>query len=285
MTDLRSDVSLRAAMLPQERGVYGLELRESTDSPNHIRFRGRASTVEEPYVVRDAFGEFTETMAKGAFDKTIAEGDIRLLMEHQGSPLARTRAGTLELSTSPHLDVNAPGLDLRNPKVQELRSAVERRDLDGMSIGFMPIRQEWNTDYTEVRVIEARLSEVSVVGNPVNANTSAALRAHLMNADLHDERDIKAAIVRLEFMLEQRASAVTPADVGPHDFTPSADGGQCKVCGQLASDHGITSDLTDEYISPKNTPGGTPQQNSADSAKLEIMRELVKLDDLAHSNQ
>src|ERR1043166_6919991 len=90
-----------------------------------LTFDGIASMVDPPYSVWDAFGEFTETINAGAFDKTMRE-DVRLLVNHEGVPLARTKSGTLELSTTPHLRVVAPNLDPANPDVKRMKSAIDR---------------------------------------------------------------------------------------------------------------------------------------------------------------
>jgi hypothetical protein len=38
-----------------------------------VRFDGIASVVDAGYLVRDIFGEYTETMAKGAFNRTLKQ--------------------------------------------------------------------------------------------------------------------------------------------------------------------------------------------------------------------
>ena len=187
----------RTALVREERFAHGVELRE--DAAGHLRFAGVASTVEQPYSVNDAFGEFTETMARGAFDQTVSRGDVRLLVNHDGVPLARTKSGTLTLAADPHLRAEAP-LDPGNPTVAELRSAMGRGDIDQMSIAFRAVRQEWNKDYTERTIHEAKLFDVSIVTHPANTNTSASLRS-LLTTDLDGPDQIRAAISKLAEML------------------------------------------------------------------------------------
>ena len=62
-------------------------------------------------------------------------------------------------------------------RISELRSTLERGDVDQMSHAFIALRQEWNDDYTERRILEVRLFDVSAVTYPANDVTVIALRA------------------------------------------------------------------------------------------------------------
>lgn len=153
-----------------------IELREEDDGTFSIE--GYASTTEVPYdVAGGAPYGWAEVIARGAFKKALAErDDVRLLINHDGVPLARTKSGTLMLKEDEvGLYMRADGLDMTNPAVQELRSAMQRGDLDEMSFAFRATRQEWNADYTERRITEARLFDVSVVTYPANDATAVAI--------------------------------------------------------------------------------------------------------------
>jgi HK97 family phage prohead protease len=175
---LLREPSDRAVVVEREsraHAVTDLELRATDDGK--VTFDGIASVVDTPYSVRDFLGEYTETMSRGAFSKTLKEkADVRLLVNHEGVPLARTKSKTLTLTASPDLRAVA-GLDPANPTVQEIRSAMDRGDLDQMSIGFRVTRQEWNGDYTERTIKEVELHDVSVVTYPASTTTSAQLRS------------------------------------------------------------------------------------------------------------
>src|SRR4051812_12608885 len=59
---------------------------------------GYASLADKPYTVRDSLGEFIETVAPGAFrGNLLTTCDCRYLFNHEGMPLARNIAGTLDL--------------------------------------------------------------------------------------------------------------------------------------------------------------------------------------------
>lgn len=185
--------------------VADLEVRSGDDTS--ITFDGIASRVDTPYAVSDIFGEYTETIARGAFKKTLQEkADVRLLVNHEGVPLARTKSNTLTLTAAPHLRGVAE-LDPANPDVQRIQSAMNRGDLDQMSIGFRVHRQEWNEDYTERNIREIELFDVSIVTFPASPTTSASLRSidELLAAfpvdGEYDPDELRRAIVALEALL------------------------------------------------------------------------------------
>lgn len=152
-----------------------------------IVVEGYAAITDVAYTVRDWLGEYDETMQRGAFGKTLRDqDDVRWLINHDGVALARTASGTLDLReiTKPEDDPQSLGqtglwtsarLDPMSPLAQTARSAIERGDMSQMSFSFMATRQEWNEDYTERAVIEARLFDVSAVTYPANPATSVAV--------------------------------------------------------------------------------------------------------------
>lgn len=200
------DVSDRANVREARRVVDHVACEFRAGDGGGVTFDGVASVVDTPYTVHDMFGEFSETMGKGAFNKTLKErDDVRLLVNHDGVPLARTRSGTLKLAATPDLRAVAE-LDPDNPTVQEIRSAMSRGDMDQMSIGFRVTRQEWNGDYTERLIREVQLFDVSVVTFPASPTTNATLRsvdeliASIERGDLSED-EVRRAIATLEARL------------------------------------------------------------------------------------
>ena len=161
-----------------EARAHVIETREIADGVFHVQ--GYAATWDTWYdVAGGAPWGWTETIARGAVSKSLAErDDVRFLLNHEGMPLARTKSGTMTLASDDiGLFVDVPSLDLTNPRSQELRSALERGDVDEMSWAFMVTRQEWNEDYTERRILEARMFDVSAVSFPANPATIIGLRS------------------------------------------------------------------------------------------------------------
>lgn len=202
------DISDRAKVDREVRSftVDDIEMREADDGA--VRFEGVASVVGTPYSVRDMFGEYAETIAEGAFHRTVRQkSDVRLLKNHNSDfVFARTKSGTLSLADDPHLRASAPSLDPSNPQVQTLRSELARGDVDQMSIGFRVKNQEWSEDYTERTIREIELFEVSVVTFPASPTTSAGLRSldefmSIMRDVDATEDDLRRAIASLTEML------------------------------------------------------------------------------------
>lgn len=154
-----------------------------------LRFAGYASVTEYGYEVYGGppFG-WTETIARGAFKKTLAEGaDVNFLINHEGMSLARTKSGTLTLlEDKVGLRANAD-LDPANPDVQRLQSAIKRGDIDEMSFGFRVERDEWLDERgdpsnkmvgTQRRITEVNMNkgDVSSVNYGANDGTSGGFR-------------------------------------------------------------------------------------------------------------
>jgi HK97 family phage prohead protease len=166
----------------EHRRLADVELRMDDDIPV---LEGYALVYEYKYDIGGGpeEGGFTEVIARGAAAKSAGEADVRLLVNHDGVPLARSRGGqgTLQLkSDDVGLKVRAE-LDPANPTVQELRSAMNRGDLDQMSFAFKVPRgegrQEWSSDYSLRTIREVQLFDVSVVTYPANPATVAKLRS------------------------------------------------------------------------------------------------------------
>ena len=173
-----------------------------------ITFEGVASVVDTPYEVRDQWGTFTETIKRGAFNKTIKDGraDVALFVNHdtRALPLATRLDGSLTISASPDLSVRAMLNPLR-PSVQEVQHAVTDGQARQMSIGFSvpKARDQWNDDFTERVVSEVNLSETSIVWRGASPTTVGAIRSldeflrSLSVMDM-DEAEMKRAIRSME---------------------------------------------------------------------------------------
>lgn len=151
------------------------EIREDAGS---VTLQGYASTFHDWYDV----GPFKERVAPQAFERTLKNSpDVRLLIDHDGQPLARTKSGTLELVPDDRGLMVRAQLDMSDPDVQRLVPKMRRGDLDQMSFAFrIPAGgDEWSSDYTERTLNEVNMSggDVSVVTYPANPNTSVSVRS------------------------------------------------------------------------------------------------------------
>ena len=123
--------------------------------------------------------DMTESVAEGAFSKTL-DGDVRALIDHETMyVLGRNQAGTLDLRED---DKGLWGSILINPNDQDamnLYSRVERGDVNQCSFGFEILSEE--TDFRDdgtvhFTITEVRLHEVSVCTFPAYAETSVQAR-------------------------------------------------------------------------------------------------------------
>ena len=121
---------------------------------------------------------WTEFVKRGAFRKTIKDGaDVRLLIDHEGVPLARSKSGTLTLEEDDFgLRVEAQ-LDETNPDAAKIMSALRRGDISQMSFAFETVKDSWSQDKRTRELREVKLFDVSVVTYPAYEQTVAELRS------------------------------------------------------------------------------------------------------------
>lgn len=158
--------------------VQDVEARQSEDGV--MRLSGYAAVFNDASVPLP----FKERIAPGAFRKTLSEApDVRLLINHEGLPLARTKNGTLNLTE----DDRGLRFDAELADTQEARdiyTLVQRGDVDQMSFAFRVIRQNWSKDKSERTLTEVSLADgdVSVVTYPAYPTTSVEAREKLNQA-------------------------------------------------------------------------------------------------------
>lgn len=188
----------RGQIVEARRYSGALELRDSTDGP--IQVVGYATSWDTSYPVYGGpeKGGWNEQVATGAATKSLRErDDVRWLINHDGLPLARTASGTLRLTADEiGLLSEILSLDMANPRAVELVSTLRRGDVDQMSFAFQATRQEWNEDYTERRILEVKLFDVSAVTYPANAATVVGLRADNQRAD--EKRRISLSLAKAQ---------------------------------------------------------------------------------------
>ena len=122
----------------------------------------------------------TESVAPGAFDKTLG-GDIRALTDHDTRlVLGRNTAGTLTLKADSHGLWGDIAINPNDSDAMNTYERVKRGDVDQCSFGFDIVDQE-----TECRddgsihwtIREVKLYEVSVVTFPAYKDTNVTARS------------------------------------------------------------------------------------------------------------
>jgi uncharacterized protein len=164
------------------RSKYGdnVELRTS-----EVRAAGDDTLVIEGYAANfeqtTDLGYFRETIARGAFDGVL-EDDVRLLLNHDGAPMARTTNGTLELSVDESgLRYRAALADTQDGR--DLYKLIKRGDISQSSFAFTIEEQSWNEDRTERTFSKVgRLMDVSPVTYPAYPTTTVSARNLALSA-------------------------------------------------------------------------------------------------------
>lgn len=153
---------------------YRTELTaETTDTG----IRGHAAVFGQVATLK---GGRLEQVGEGAFTRALEDSDVRALWNHDPSKLLGTEhAGTLAVE----VDTRGLGFDVELPDTSyahDLRTLVDRGDLNGGSFGFIPDKVEMRsegghrvTTHTDV----ARLVDVSVVTFPAYEGAGVALRS------------------------------------------------------------------------------------------------------------
>ena len=166
--------------LAELRNKYGddVELRTA-----EVRAAGDDSLVIEGYAAnfeqRTDLGYFKEEIARGAFED-VMEDDVRLLLNHDGAPMARTTNGTLELSVDESgLKYRAALADTQDGR--DMYKLIKRGDITQSSFAFTIGEQEFSEDRSVRRVLKvARLLDVSPVTYPAYPTTTVAARQMAM---------------------------------------------------------------------------------------------------------
>lgn len=189
---------------------------------------------------------FRETIDPEAFTKTLkSRNDVKALVNHDSSMvIGSTRAGTLALS----LDERGLADDIELPDTSyanDLHVVVKRGDVSGQSFGFSVVRDEWSKDYSERRLLEIRLHEVSVVTFP-------AYRASTVSA---------RSLARLAFRTEQDPEALAEAF-------------EALRAGEMTADQSaLLMDAVDR-ITPK---ADEPEPVVAESVPLSVLQKQLDL--------
>lgn len=153
-----------------------LEVRALDDKNTLVGYAAVFDSPSEPM-------PYTEFVRRGAFAKTLNDGaDVRLLIDHEGVPLARTKSGTLALEEDERgLRVEAE-LDPQNPDAARVLSAMRRGDLSQMSFAFRTVKDSYNEDRSVRELKEVQLFDVSIVTFPAYEETVAELRSRNQTA-------------------------------------------------------------------------------------------------------
>ena len=234
----------RSKMKKTERRTFtvrNIEARQADDGT--MRMAGYAAVFNEASLPLP----FIERIAPGAFTKTLQETpDVRLLANHEGLPMARTKNGTMRL----YEDETGLYFEAELANTQEARdlyTLVERGDVDQMSFAFRVIRQNWSKDRTERTLTEVSLADgdVSIVTYPAYPATSVEAREALKKAiaQIKEGREVSGDSL---LVLESIFGDLTEG----HEYIMKA----VEVMGTLLGNNGVEGEGEGEMEDDSNSP-------------------------------
>jgi HK97 family phage prohead protease len=250
--------------LALEFGASGVEMRAKANGTGGTKFQfnGYAAVYNYLFPMWDFWGdEFDEEVAPWAGQRTLANGcDVPFLVGHNdaGIPMARTKSGTMQLGEDSHgLHVNAPDLDGSVEQVRQLASAVERGDMDEMSMAFMVMRQDWSPDYTKRTILEYDLhkGDVSVVVFGANDGTAGSSMVALPAEQLQARRPTG---------VRQRGRGEQRMPTQPY----SAHDGETNECPQCHSVNDDTAEFCDQC--------GTQMQPAGRVSNMQGVEDMIQ---------
>ena len=153
------------------------EVRLDFNTPKSPKISGYASVFNTFY---ELWPGFRERVAPGAFSKTIAQDDVRALLNHDPNyVLGRNKAGTLTLREDEkglYYEIIPPDTTFAN----DLLVSLKRKDITQSSFGFNIVEQSLKydkpNDQVERTLTEVRLFDVSPVTYPASPSTEVSVR-------------------------------------------------------------------------------------------------------------
>lgn len=212
---------------------------------------GYGAVFNSPTRINNWEGDFQETIAPGAFKKTLSERKPIMQYDHGRDP----RVGSLPIGAIQELREDEQGLYVRarmldNPIVEPIRQAIEAGAISGMSFKFNVVRDEWRdaTGRTlrpeelgrllhnagergplQRHIKEVQLFEVGPVATPAYSGTSVGVRS------LTDE-EREALIDEYRKTMEVPEERHTPECEGMTE--PSADCNMPHLHTEMRGEHG-----------------------------------------------
>ncbi|GGM55569.1 hypothetical protein GCM10012275_28330 [Longimycelium tulufanense] len=260
---------------------------EATDDKQHGDGRtleGYAAVFDEPTEIDSWEGRFVETIARGAFRKTLREGEPVLQFDHGKDP----RTGTVPIGSFQKLSEDDRGLSVQarlfdNPVVEPIRQAIEGRAIKGMSFRFRVTRDEWRDNVGKLlkgneidellwhpgdrgplqrTIKEVQLFELGPVVHPAYTSTTVGVRS----LTEEDRKAIAAEYARTAAADEETRVSDKPwSQFSQADYTIE----QWRRATLIAV-KGSQSDNKEDYKLPVREPDGTLNRNGVHAAAQRI---------------
>ena len=160
----------------KRHAYFKSELKTRAETDNEKYIEGYFAVFEQE---TELWERCFEKIARGAFDNSIKNNDIRCLFNHDsGFVLGRTASGTLELRTDAHGLWGRVKINPSDTAALDVYARVERGDISGCSFGFNPVSEEYEDrgDNYLWTVLEADTHEVSICTFPAYPQTEIQAR-------------------------------------------------------------------------------------------------------------
>jgi len=218
---------------PEFRAV---EFRATEQTGDGRTLEGYGAVFDTPSRIQDWFGSWHESIARGAFKKTLRAKTPVLQFDHGRD----ARTGSVPIGSISELSEDDKGLFVRarlfdNPVVEPIRQAIEGRAIDGMSFRFQVTREEWRdvdgkklkpeeiddllwvgTEGIQRTIQEVELHELGPVVFPAYDATSVGVRSMLSKLDPEERtaliKEVVAELRRLPDLTGRPAGAVGGGD-------------------------------------------------------------------------
>jgi HK97 family phage prohead protease len=166
----------------ERRSSHGAAVRMETredGKPVIVGYAARYYDPADPGTEYRLWSDVVERIAPGAFDRAIAEDDVRGLFNHRAEfVLGRKAAGTLRLST----DAKGLRYEIDPPDTQVARDLIEslkRGDISGSSFAFLTRADtvERSADGYVVTLRDVELFDVGPVTYPAYTAAESGVRS------------------------------------------------------------------------------------------------------------
>ena len=160
-------------MISNDREYRGFEMRAEEDG---MKVTGYAAVFNAPAVLyEDGNYQYKEQVDRRAFDNALMT-DVVMNYNHQGKPVARTKNGTLSLTTDDvglKISADLSGTEEGRRLFEEIRGGY----IDKMSFAFTVSEEAYDNDsHTRTITGVKRLYDVAAVDIPAYDQTSISAR-------------------------------------------------------------------------------------------------------------
>lgn len=211
---------------------FKFELR-SDETGDGLTMEGYVAVFNSPTRISGWEGDFDETIAPGAFRKTLRERKPVLMFNHgkHGFVGDMPIGNVVDAREDDHgVYVKARLFD--NDLVKPVRDAIAGGAVSGMSFRFEPIREKWSADKSTRTLLEVRVPEFGPVVMPAYQDTSVSVRSRVEDfvTALRDDPEMRDALTSALLIAtpsetpdEDAARDTGTSDIEPseHDQTPA----------------------------------------------------------------